>query len=97
MFVKLTELCKNSNTSSSEFTLRETSVNPEHITRLVPAKHFEVYLKEGRLPEKLSKDHQFTTLYINDGHSTTLVTVVGDFDSITEKVGKGRGTQVLKG
>ena len=46
--------------------------------------------EQGMLPENLSKDHRFTKLTINRGHTGTEIVVVGAPDIIERSLNQNR-------
>ena len=76
--VKLTEVCHNNTlTTPQDYTLREVYVNPEHVVMIREEARMRHLHEQGGLPPELNKDHRFTKLTINRGHTGTEIVVVG--------------------
>ena len=89
MIIKLVEVFavnKQHTHDKPTYSLREVFVNPEHVTCLredvVTAKKLEANL----LPEDLNQQQRFTKLHLNRGLSGIDLTVVGDPNTIKEKL-----------
>ena len=78
-----------------EYSLREVLINPEHIVLLRPNHQF-TNVDKNKLPKGLHSSQEYTTLYINRGHSGMEITVIGDIDTIEEKLNNLK-KRVLKG
>ena len=76
--VRLTEVCSTGTyTTTQQYSLREVFVNPEHVVMIREERRMQQLNEDGQLPDELSKDHQFTKLTINRGHTGTEIVVVG--------------------
>ena len=103
MITRLVEIYENKTNSFSqsgacstkEYSLREISINPEHVVMLRPNHQFAKHSKT-KLPEGLHSSQEYTTLYINRGYSGMMITVVGDIDAVEEKLSQFK-KKVLKG
>lgn len=91
MLVRLTEVYEVP--SQSKYGMREVSVNPEHVVALRQDHVAKSALHENRMPEGLSKEVDFTRVYLNTGNLN--VVVVGTPATIEEKLRSTR--RVLKG
>jgi hypothetical protein len=91
MLVRLTEVYEIP--SQSKFGLREVSINPEHIVAMRQDVTTKSALNEGRLPNGLSMEADFTRIYLNTGNLN--VVVVGTPAMIEERLSTNR--RVLKG
>jgi UDP-N-acetyl-D-mannosaminuronic acid transferase (WecB/TagA/CpsF family) len=98
--VKLTELFKQNKFTSKDdrFNLRPVHVNPDFVVCLREDEQTMGLLKENSdlLPDGMDLRHQFTKVYINGGHGSFDITVIGSPDSIEEKLIKSKST-LLKG
>ena len=99
MIIKLVEVFaanKQHTHDKPTYSLREVFVNPEHVTCLredtITAKKLEANL----LPEDLNQQQRFTKLHLNRGLSGIDLTVVGDPNTIKEKLSVHTKT-LLKG
>jgi len=91
MLVRLTEVYEVP--SQSKYGVREVSVNPEHVVALRQDYVAKQALSEGRMPDGLSGQADFTRVYLNTGNLN--VVVVGNPAMIEEKLQKIK--KVLKG
>tara|TARA_R110002073_G_scaffold133706_1_gene281183 strand:+ start:78 stop:353 length:276 start_codon:yes stop_codon:yes gene_type:complete len=89
---KLVEVYK----SLTEYRIREIYVNPKHIVAMRQDDRMSSVLKEGKLPNELDNRQVFTKLYVDRGNTGIDVTVVGDLNTIKEKLGLGNRS-LLKG
>ena len=89
---KLVEVYK----SLTEYRMREIYVNPKHIVAMRQDDRMSSVLKEGKLPDELDNRQIFTKLYVDRGNTGIDVTVVGDLNTIKEKLGLGNRS-LLKG
>ena len=80
---KLVEVYK----SLTEYRIREIYVNPKHIVAMRQDDRMSSVLKEGKLPNELDNRQVFTKLYVDRGNTGIDVTVVGDLNTIKEKLG----------
>ena len=80
---KLVEVYK----SLTEYRMREIYVNPKHIVAMRQDDRMSSVLKEGKLPDELDNRQIFTKLYVDRGNTGIDVTVVGDLNTIKEKLG----------
>ena len=74
---KLIEVTQNSATAKT-YSLREVFVNPEFVVSLTPDINTKRLLTEGRLPEGLSTQTEFTRVAIHKGATGQEMVVVGD-------------------
>tara|TARA_R110000796_G_scaffold33453_1_gene86716 strand:- start:716 stop:991 length:276 start_codon:yes stop_codon:yes gene_type:complete len=80
---KLVEVYKQLN----DYLLREVYVNPKHIVAMRQDDRMTSVLKEGKLPDQLDQRQNFTKLYVDRGNTGIDITVVGDLNTIKEKLG----------
>tara|TARA_R110002124_G_scaffold133789_1_gene296328 strand:+ start:439 stop:714 length:276 start_codon:yes stop_codon:yes gene_type:complete len=80
---KLVEVYKQLN----GYMLREVYVNPKHIVAMRQDDRMTSVLKEGKLPDQLDQRQDFTKLYVDRGNTGIDITVVGDLNTIKEKLG----------
>jgi|TARA_R100000750_G_C2259981_1_gene63432 hypothetical protein len=96
MLIKLTEVCNNGAiTMRQTYTLREVFVNPEHVVMVREESRMKKLNEQGMLPSELNKDHRFSKLIINRGHTGSEIVVVGAPDIIEAALNKTK--QILKG
>ena len=81
--------------SDKEYSLREIFVNPEHVVLLRPNLQLMGSTKI-KLPKGLHSSQEYTTLYIDRGHSGMEIMVVGDVNVVEEKLNNSK-KKVLKG
>ena len=96
MVVKLVEVFETSKHHSQDkvsYSLREVFVNPEHVTHLREDLHAIKKLEAGLLPEALDNRQHFTRIHLNRGLSGIDLVVVGDPNTIREKLNKS--TKIL--
>ena len=82
---KLVEVYANSVINKS-YTLREIYINPEYVVSLMPDSHTTHLLREGRLPQGLDQNQQFTRVTVHKGSSGTEMVIVGDISTVREKL-----------
>ena len=92
---KLIEVTQNSATTKT-FSLREVFVNPEFVVSLTPDTNTKRLLTEGRLPENLSSEVEFTRVTIHKGASGQEMVVVGTISDVRHKLFTNPNT-LLKG
>ena len=98
MLIKLTEVCNNSAiTSQQTYTLREVFINPEHVVMIREESRMKQLNEQGMLPGELNKDHRFSKLSINRGHTGSEIVVVGAPETIEVTLNKRAMKQVLRG
>jgi len=96
MLIKLTEVCNNGAiTMRQTYTLREVFVNPEHVVMVREESRMKKLNEQGMLPSELNKDHRFSKLIINRGHTGSEIVVVGAPDIIETALNETK--QILKG
>ena len=94
---KLIEVTQNSATTKT-YSLREVFVNPEFVVSLMPDSNTKRLLTEGRLPEGLSEQTEFTRVTIHKGATGQEMVVVGTPSDVRTKLFTGNGkTSLLKG
>jgi hypothetical protein len=92
MLVKLIEVYNKRTYASSdsgrteEFSLREVLVNPEHVVCIRENDSLKTKLSETRLGQDIHPAEGFTKVYINRGQSGLDLDVVGDLNSIQNKL-----------
>ena len=96
MLIKLTEVCNGGATTMRQtYTLREVFINPEHVVMVREESRMKKLNEQGMLPSELNKDHRFSKLIINRGHTGSEIVVVGAPDIIEAALNKTK--QILKG
>ena len=92
MLVTLTEVVsKNSNhygssVATKNFTLREITINPQHVICLREDSSMSSQMNEGVLPQGLDNRQRFTKVILDKGQSGLELTVVGAPSQISEKL-----------
>ena len=88
MIIKLVEVTsdKGGTYLNQKYRLKEIFVNPKHIVALREDNDMRVNMCEGSLPEGISPQMGFTRLYLDRGQHGLDVTVVGDPNSVREKL-----------
>jgi len=97
MIIKLVEIYETTSRSSnaeSSYSLREIYVNPDHVVSMREDMSTKGRLTSGLLPENLSREQEFTKLFINRGNWGSDIVVIGSPSTIQQKL-KGKG--LLKG
>tara|TARA_R110002020_G_scaffold109500_1_gene253380 strand:- start:2883 stop:3158 length:276 start_codon:yes stop_codon:yes gene_type:complete len=79
-----------------EYRLREVYVSPEHVVAMRQDHRMMALLNEGQLPDDLDGRQTFTKLYVDRGQTGIDITVIGDLQSIGEKLGLDN-RKLLKG
>ncbi len=101
MLVKLTEVCTNGAvTVGQNYKLREVFVNPEHVIMIREDIRAKKLNENGLLaaPDSgtLDKNHRFSKLTINRGHTGSEIVVVGS-PEVVEDILKSDTRRVLRG
>lgn len=102
VLVTLTEVVSNntnhygSSVATQTFTLREVTVNPNHVICLREDSAMTSRLTEGRLPEGLDGRQRFTKVILDRGQSGLELTVVGAPSQVSEKL-KLSARELLRG
>ena len=98
MLIKLTEIYNNGAlTMRQTYTLREVFVNPEHVVMVREESSMTQLNEQGLLPSELDKNHRFSKLIINRGHTGSEIVVVGAPEIIEATLNKNKVKQILKG
>lgn len=79
------------------FHLREVVINKHFITFMREDTIMHRYLKEGKLPETLSKEQKFTLISVAQGNIGQNIVVVGDLRHITDLFNQEERKRTLKG
>ena len=102
MLVTLVEVVERSrhHSGSAEhrkaYSLREVTINPSHVVCLREDHQMLRMLSEGYLPEDMDSRQTFTRIHLDRGQVGSSITVVGDPNTISEKLGVSR-RQLLRG
>lgn len=98
--VKLTEVFKQNQYTSNlnEYKIRPVYVNPDFVVCLREDEQTLGILQEdlGVFPSGFDTRHQFTKVKINGGQGSFEITVVGDPDTVGEKLSASK-TSLLRG
>ena len=88
MIIKLVEVTsdKGGTYLNQKYKLKEIFVNPKHIVALREDNDMRVNMSEGTLPEGINPKMGFTRLYLDRGQHGLDVTVVGNPDTVREKL-----------
>ena len=88
MIIKLVEVTsdKGGTYLNQKYKLKEIFVNPKHIVALREDNDMSVNMSEGTLPEGINPLMGFTRLYLDRGQHGLDVTVVGNPDTVREKL-----------
>ena len=98
MLIKLTEVCNTgAMTMRQTYTLREVFTNPEHVVMVREESRMKQLNEQGMLPPELNKDHRFSKLIINRGHTGSEIVVVGAPEIIETALNKNLTKQLLRG
>ena len=94
--IKLVEVYREKKLGASNiFTVREIYINPAHVVCMYDDPSMMRNLREGYLPDNLDQRQAFTRLHLNQGQSVTQMTVVGDMNATSEKLGLSTNKQQL--
>ena len=85
MTIKLVELYDASGTGSA-YRLREVYINPEYVVAIRPDEYVKVLSETKRLPEGLDPRQSYTKIFLNKTGPGSEVVVVGEANSIHEKL-----------
>ena len=88
MIIKLVEVTsdKGGTYLNQKYRLKEIFVNPKHIVALREDNDMRVNMNECTLPEGINPQMGFTRLYLDRGQHGLDVTVVGNPDTVREKL-----------
>ena len=88
MIIKLVEVTSDRGGTylNQRYKLKEIFVNPKHIVALREDNDMKVSMNEGTLPEGINPQMGFTRLYLDRGQHGLDVTVVGNPDTVREKL-----------
>ena len=92
MLVTLTEVVSSnsnhygSSVATKNFTLREVTINPQHVICLREDSTMTTQLNEGSLPAGLDSRQRFTKVILDRGQSGLELTVVGAPNQVSEKL-----------
>lgn len=92
---KLVEVMQNS-TITKTYSLREVFVNPEYVVSLAPDTNTKRLLSEGKLPEGLNTQTEFTRITIHKGATGQEMVVVGDISDVNTRL-FSNPKRILKG
>jgi len=96
MLVKLTEVCRNNTlTTDHGYTLREVFINPEHVVMIREEARMQQLNEDGLVSQGLDRNHRFTKLTINRGHTGTEIVVIGAPDMVEQSLNSNK--QLLRG
>ena len=95
-FIKRNYSQKAENTSGASYSLREVTVNPNHVVCLREDDRMIQRLNEGRLPEDIDSRQRFTRVYLDRGHTGLDLTVVGSLEQTQKTLGVD-SREVLRG
>jgi hypothetical protein len=94
MLIKLVEIYKTSTTSEKgRFALREIFVESKNVTRVVSS---NLSVKGQALPDGLNPEHDFSIVFLNEGYSSTEITVIGSMSDVSFEINKNK-KRVLHG
>ena len=87
--VKLVEVYRGRQSRQKRvgYELRQVYVNPSHVMCMYEDESMKTNLREGFLPDNLDNRQSFTRLQLSQGQSFYQISVVGDIDNISEKLG----------
>tara|TARA_B100000287_G_scaffold227782_1_gene214811 strand:- start:3068 stop:3385 length:318 start_codon:yes stop_codon:yes gene_type:complete len=74
-------------TRGATYSLREVTVNPNHVVCLREDGKMVQRLNEGRLPDNLDSRQRFTKVYLDRGQTGIDLTVVGSLQQTQERLG----------
>lgn len=88
-FVEVVDMRNSYNTSAGKrFMLREASINPEHVCLVRPEVNYKSFLTEGKMPEGLSSDTEFSRVSLAIGVGAGSIVVLGSRSIVEEKLNK---------
>lgn len=102
MLVTLTEVVASnsshygSSMATKKFTLREVSINPQHVICLREDQTMVSRMNEGFLPSGLDSRQKFTKLTLDKGQSGLELVIVGTPNQVREKLNISRA-ELLRG
>jgi hypothetical protein len=75
------------NRQGSTYSLKEVTVNPNHVVCLREDINMSQRLVEGRLPKDVDERQRFTRVYLDRGQAGLDLTVVGSMTQTQESLG----------
>jgi hypothetical protein len=94
MTIKLVEIYDTTGVGD-KLKLREVYVNPDYVVAIRPDEHIKFLIESRQVIEGLDPRQSFTKIFLNRSGPGSEVTVVGDSNSIQEKLFSSK--KVLKG
>ncbi len=91
--VRFTEVYQKQGTN--QYSMREITINPQHVVAFREDPGVQSALNENRLPEGLSKNIGFTRIYLNSGQFSLNVVVAGSPEMVEQKMSTSK--KLLKG
>jgi hypothetical protein len=73
--------------TGATYSLKEVTVNPDHVVCLREDAHMSQRLNEGRLPDNLDSRQRFTKVYLDRGQTGIDLTVVGSLEQTQKTLG----------
>ncbi len=73
-------------TAKLEFSLNEVWINEKYVVSFREAPGYKKLLNEGRLPDDLNPDHDFTAILTNNGNISETHVVVGDIVTVAQRL-----------
>ena len=93
MLVKFVSLDHGVN---GNYTLKEIMINPKHIVLIQEEPIFQRKLQEGKLPQGLRPEIQFTSITVSDSPYNKQIVVVGSANEVESKIFQ-KSKQLLRG
>ena len=94
--IKLIEVYREKQLGASNiFDMREVYINPAHVVCMYDDPSMMKNLNEGYLPAGMDKRQSFTRLRLNQGQSLYQITVVGNMNVVSEKLGLSQDKRQL--
>ena len=78
------------------YTLKEIMINPKHIVLIQGEPSFRRRLEEGKLPQGLLPEVQFTSITLSDSPYNKQIVVVGSANEVESKIFQ-KSKQLLRG
>jgi hypothetical protein len=87
MTTKITGEYKTLQTYKSGYTLQPVMLNVDNVVYFRSDDAMKLALSEGKMPENLSQDQEFTRIFVScSNNSNSSMVVVGNVSSVLEKV-----------
>ena len=93
----LVELIRVTFAANGSCNIGKIRINPDHKSYIAEDTNLSLKLQEGKIDLGLREEVGFTKIHLFNSGVTSFVTVIGNPDSIEEKIVKHKRKQLLRG